>query len=92
MFHAKAQREEVGYDGRVCVAVLVDRFGTGEQIDGDDHFANVASGVDRETYQGFHVSRKDAKGGIFSFSSQPEAYQDSISHVSRKEAKAQRRP
>jgi hypothetical protein len=82
MSHAKAQREEVGYDGRVCVAVLVHRFGTREQIDGDDHFANVASGVDRGTYQGSHVSRKGAtktdRGGA--------------DHVSRKEAKAQRRP
>ena len=40
-----------------------------------------------------NVSRKEAKaqrGGAFLFSSQPEAYQDSISHVSRKGAKTQR--
>jgi len=92
MSHAKTQRrkgEKVGYDRRVCVAVLVDRFGTREQIDSDDHFANVANGVDRGTYQGSHVSRKGAKERKgFSFSSQPEAYQDSIpmSH-----AKTQRR-
>jgi hypothetical protein len=64
MSHAKTQRrkgEKVGYDRRVCVAVLVDRFGTREQIDSDDHFANVANGVDRGTYQGSHVSRKGTK-------------------------------
>jgi len=64
MFHAKEQsrkEEKVGCDGRVCVAVLVDRFGTREQIDGGGYFANVANGVDRGTYQVSHVSRKGAK-------------------------------
>jgi hypothetical protein len=60
MSHAKERREKVGCDRRVCAAVLVDRFGTREQIDVDDHFANVASGVDRGTYQGSQVSRKGA--------------------------------
>jgi hypothetical protein len=58
---AKTQREKVGWDRRVCAAVLVHRFGTREQIDSDDHFANVANGVDRGTYQGSHVSRKGTK-------------------------------
>ena len=90
---AKAHREKVGYERRVCVAVLVDRFGTREQIDSDDHFANVANGVDRGTYQGSHVSRKGAKERKgFSFSSQPEAYQDSIpmSHAKTQRRKADR--
>ena len=61
-----------GCDRRVCVAVLVNRFGTRDQIDGGGYFANVANGVDRGTYQGPHVSRKDAKGrNGFLFSSQP---------------------
>jgi hypothetical protein len=40
-----------GCDRRVCVAVLVNRFGTREQIDGGGYFANVANGVDRGTYR-----------------------------------------
>jgi hypothetical protein len=64
MSHAKdAKGEKIGYDRRVCVAVLVDRFGTREQIDGGDPFANVANGVDRGTYRPAPiVSRKGAKG------------------------------
>jgi len=65
MPHAKEQRrkeEKVGCDGRVCVAVLVDRFGTREQVDVDDHFAHVASGVDRGTYQGSHCLTQRRKG------------------------------
>ncbi len=78
-----------GCDRRVCVAVLVNRFGTRDQIDGGGYFANVANGVDRGTYRPAPiVSRKGAKGrNGFLFSSQPEAYQDSISHVSRQGAK-----
>jgi hypothetical protein len=51
-----------GCDRRVCVAVLVNRFGTRDQIDGGGYFANVANGVDRGTYRlAPIVSRKDAK-------------------------------
>jgi hypothetical protein len=41
----------VGCDRWVCEAVPVYRFGTRKQIDGDVHFANVANGTDRGTYQ-----------------------------------------
>jgi hypothetical protein len=67
MSHAKdAKGEKIGYDRRVCVAVLVDRFGTREQIDGGDPFANVANGVDRGTYRLTFMSQAKAqRGGRF---------------------------
>jgi hypothetical protein len=51
MCYAKAQRMWVGCDRRVCVAVLVYRFGTWKQDDGNDRFANAANGTDRGTYR-----------------------------------------
>jgi hypothetical protein len=79
MSHAKAQREKVGYDRRVCVAVLVNRFGTRDQIDGGGYFANVANGVDRGTYRLTfisHAKTQRRKGDGESVSQSEEAAGD----------------
>jgi hypothetical protein len=75
----------------VCVAVLVDRFGTREQIDVDDHFANVANGTDRGTYRlTLMTHAKEQRRGVVSRLAVSRRRTTVYSHDSRKDAKAQR--